>query len=136
MTILQLAKVYADTLADINAANDEAKMIRCSCGNLTASYSGMPGGGGPGDPTGRAAVKISELTDKAEKLTDYAEDIRLQLISAITKKTPENVRPILFARLVCLKSYAEIAKDYNFSEGYCRNVIHNWGGTECEVLSN
>ncbi len=129
MTIRHLAHQYAVLLQDIQALEDEAQMLRESAGSPGGSrMSGMPRGSGVSDPVSAAVTRVCEVTDKAAKLRKNAEEMRLQLCSAIAHiVTVKEQREVCFDRFVLCLSYFEIAKKRYISEDWARQIIRRCG---------
>lgn len=129
MTLRHLAHQYAVLLSDIQSLEDEAQMLRESAGSPGGSrMSGMPRGSGVSDPVSVAVTRVCEVTDKAANLKADAENLRLQLCSAIAKiVNVKEQREVCFDRFVLGLSYFEISKKRYISEDWARQIVRRCG---------
>lgn len=118
-----------DYCAKLHREIDEYQDLIKSAGDLQSKpLTGMPFGGGTGDPTSRAAEKIIELQEiYAERIDEMVDDIRRRQDKA--RKVDLAMEGLsVFERAVIDHKYErqqkdfEIAKDLNYSEDGIRSV--------------
>ena len=102
----QYRSEYAGQLAMIDAVRS------------VSAGDGTPSGSGIGRPTELKAVRLVECAERYRDALLDAVRIRQEVFGVI-EQLPDDVRPIMYERYICLKKWHEVADAVHYSERQC-----------------
>lgn len=129
-TLKDVANVYGRGRDLLARMRDELEQLRDSIVPATSRISPVSAGhsGDHGDPTANTVFRIEILADQVKEVERELEILVAGIRWGINYEIrSQHGREIYYMRIIERRSYADIASEVGYSEGYCRGLVSQCG---------